>query len=97
MYAISAFLLGTLFIGFIGIEAVAQINMPLGLNLQAGDTRGAGTAVFHNGIKMFQDPLWQSIYGRRCWIADQGIGNVDAGTYLSQDHELVWPKSRVSV
>jgi arsenite transporter len=60
MYAISSFFLGTLFIGFIGTEAVDLIKMPLGLNLQVGDTQGVGTVVLHNGIKMLQVPLWRS-------------------------------------
>ncbi len=60
MYAISAFFLGTLFIGFIGTEAVDLVKMPLGLNLQVGDTHGVGTVVLHDGIKMLQVPLWRS-------------------------------------
>ncbi|MBN2714405.1 MAG: ACR3 family arsenite efflux transporter [Deltaproteobacteria bacterium] len=60
MYAISAFFLGTLFINFIGMEAVDLVKMPLGLDLNVGQTYGEGTVVLHNGIKMLQVPLWRS-------------------------------------
>jgi arsenite transporter len=60
MYAISAFFLGTLFINFIGMEAVDLVKMPLGLDLNVGQTYGEGTVVLHDGIKMLQVPLWRS-------------------------------------
>ncbi|MDJ0766518.1 MAG: ACR3 family arsenite efflux transporter [Myxococcota bacterium] len=60
MYAISVFFLGTLFIGAIGTEAVDLVKMPLGLDLNIGDTHGVGTVVLHNGVKMLQVPLWRS-------------------------------------
>jgi len=60
MYAISAFFLGTLFLGFIGADAVDLVKMPLGLDLNVGDTHGVGTVVLHNGVKMLQVPLWRS-------------------------------------
>lgn len=60
MYAISVFFLGTLFIGFIGTEAVDLVKMPLGVDLDAGQAYGIGTVVMHNGVKMLQVPLWRS-------------------------------------
>jgi len=60
MYAISVFFLGTLFLGFIGADAVDLVKMPLGLDLNVGDTHGVGTVVLHNGVKMLQVPLWRS-------------------------------------
>lgn len=60
MYAIAVFCLGTLFIGFIGAEAVDQVKMPLGLDLPLGATYGSGTVVLVHGVKMLQVPLWRS-------------------------------------
>jgi len=60
MYAIASFFLGTLFLGFIGPEAVDLVKMPLGLNLPVGAAHGAGTVVMHEGVKMLQVPLWRS-------------------------------------
>jgi len=60
MYAISVFFLGTLFLGLIGADAVDLVKMPLGLDLNVGDTHGVGTVVLHNGVKMLQVPLWRS-------------------------------------
>ena len=60
MYAIAIFFLGTLFLGFIGKEAVDYVKMPLGLDLPLGATRGAGMVVLHDGVKMLQVPLWRS-------------------------------------
>lgn len=60
MYAISIFFLGTLFLGFIGPDAMDLVKMPLGLDLQTGATYGAGTVVVQNGVKMLQVPLWRS-------------------------------------
>jgi arsenite transporter len=61
MYAISVFFLGTLFLGFIGPDAVDHVKMPLGLtSLDVGDTHGAGTVVMHDGGKMLEVPLWRS-------------------------------------
>ena len=60
MYAISIFFLGTLFYGFIGPEAMDYVKMPLGLNLPVGATRGAGTVVMVESIKMLEVPLWRS-------------------------------------
>ncbi len=60
MYAIAAFFLGFLFKGFIGTEAMDLVKMPFGLDLDVGATRGAGTVVLQDGIKMLQIPLWRS-------------------------------------
>ena len=60
MYAICVFFLGTLFLAFIGAEAVDHVKMPLGLDLQEGDVYGAGRVVLVNEIKMLEVPLWRS-------------------------------------
>ncbi len=60
MYAISVFFLGTAFLTLIGPEAVDYVKLPLGLDLPVGSTRGAGTVVLVNGVKMLQVPLWRS-------------------------------------
>ena len=60
MYAISIFFLGTLFLAFIGPDAIDHVKMPLGLDHPVGGTYGAGTVVLVNGIKMLQVPLWRS-------------------------------------
>jgi ACR3 family arsenite transporter len=60
MYAIAAFFLGTLFLGFIGPDATDHVKMPLGLDLPVGATYGAGSVVLADGIKMLQVPLWRS-------------------------------------
>ena len=60
MYAIASFFLGTLFLGFIGPDAVDLVKMPLGKEFIVGDTYGAGTVVLVDGIKMLEVPLWRS-------------------------------------
>jgi ACR3 family arsenite transporter len=60
MYAISAFFLGTLFITFIGADAVDYVKMPLGLDLPVGATHGDGTVVLQDGVKVLEVPLWRS-------------------------------------
>ena len=60
MYAISSFFLGTLFIGFIGTDAVDLVKMPLGEDLAVGDIYGAGKVVLVDGVKMLEVPLWRS-------------------------------------
>ena len=60
MYAISIFFLGTLFLGFIGPDAVDHLKMPLGVSLDVGTTYGAGKVVLVDGVKMLQVPLWRS-------------------------------------
>ncbi len=60
MYAIASFFLGTLFLGFIGPDAVDYVKAPLGSNLEVGATYGAGEVVLVDGVKMLQVPLWRS-------------------------------------
>ncbi|WP_146594505.1 ACR3 family arsenite efflux transporter [Novipirellula galeiformis] len=60
MYAIASFFLGTLFLGFIGPDAVDYVKAPLGSNLEVGSTYGAGEVVLVDGVKMLQVPLWRS-------------------------------------
>jgi ACR3 family arsenite transporter len=60
MYAISLLFLGGFFLTFIGPDAVDLVKMPVGLDLQVGETYGAGTVVLQDGIKMLQVPLWRS-------------------------------------
>ncbi len=60
MYAIAVFFLGTLFLGFIGPEAVDYVKASLGVDLAVGQTYGAGEVVIHNGQKMLAVPLWRS-------------------------------------
>jgi arsenite transporter len=60
MYAIAAFCLGSLFLGFIGPDAVDHVKMPLGLNLPVGATYGSGSVILIDGVKMLEVPLWRS-------------------------------------
>jgi ACR3 family arsenite transporter len=60
MYAISLFLLGSLFLPFIGADAIDHVNMPLGLDLPIGAVYGSGSVVLVDGVKMLQVPLWRS-------------------------------------
>jgi len=60
MYAIAVFFLGTLFLGFIGPEAVDHVKMPFGLDLSVGETYGEGTVVMIDGVKSLEVPLWRS-------------------------------------
>ncbi|OPY39103.1 MAG: Sodium Bile acid symporter family protein [Methanoregula sp. PtaU1.Bin051] len=60
MYAISLFFLGTLFLAFIGPDAVDLVKMPFGLDLPVGATYGVGTVVMEGGVKMLEVPLWRS-------------------------------------
>lgn len=60
MYAIASFFLGTLFLTFIGPDAVDYLKMPLGERLAVGSEYGAGRVVLVDGIKMLEVPLWRS-------------------------------------
>ncbi|MDQ7783552.1 MAG: ACR3 family arsenite efflux transporter [Desulfomonilaceae bacterium] len=60
MYAISVFCLGTLFLTFIGPDAVDYVKMPLGLDLPVGGSHGEGKVVLVDGVKMLEVPLWRS-------------------------------------
>lgn len=60
MYAISLFFLGTVFLGAIGPDQVDHVKLPLGANLDVGDTYGSGQVVMHEGLKVLEVPLWRS-------------------------------------
>ena len=60
MYGIAVFFLGTLFLGFIGPDAVDYVKMPFGLDLEVGQTYGAGQVVIQEGQKVLEVPLWRS-------------------------------------
>ncbi len=60
MYGISLFFLGTAFYTLIGPEAMDYVKMPLGLDLQVGDTHGVGKVVMVDGAKVLEVPLWRS-------------------------------------
>ncbi|MHC4607093.1 MAG: ACR3 family arsenite efflux transporter [Planctomycetota bacterium] len=60
MYAISVLFLGTLFLGFIGPDAVDHVKAPLGLDLPVGAEHGDGTVVMKDGVKVLEVPLWRS-------------------------------------
>ena len=56
MYAISVFFLGTLFLTFIGPDAVDYVKMPLGLKLEVGAQHGDGTVVMYDTINQKEVP-----------------------------------------
>ena len=60
MVAISAFFLGTVFLGAIGPDAVDHVKMPLGLDLDVGARHGVGEVVMVEGVRMLRVPLWRS-------------------------------------
>ena len=60
MYAIASFFLGTVFLSFIGPDAVDYVKAPLGSNLELGASYGAGEVVVVEGVKMLRVPLWRS-------------------------------------
>jgi ACR3 family arsenite transporter len=60
MYAIASFFLGTVFLGWIGPEAIDHVKLPLGLHLPEGAAYGAGTVVRVDGVPMLAVPLWRS-------------------------------------
>jgi arsenite transporter len=60
MYLIASFFLGTLFLRFIGPEAVDLVKLPFGLDLTVGEVYGAGKVVLAGGVKMLEVPLWRS-------------------------------------
>ena len=60
MYAIASFFLGTLFLTFIGPDAVDYVKMPLGESLAVGSEYGSGRVVLVDGFKMLEVPLWRS-------------------------------------
>ena len=60
MYAIASFFLGSLFLGFIGPDAVDYVKLPLRQELAVGETYGAGTVVLVDGVRLLEVPLWRS-------------------------------------
>ena len=60
MYAIALLFLGVLFRSLIGAEAIDQVKMPFGLDLDVGTAYGAGRVVLVDGVKMLAVPLWRS-------------------------------------
>ena len=60
MYAIAYVFLGFIFRSLIGTDATDLVKIPFGLDLAVGATHGAGTVVWHEGVKMLQVPLWRS-------------------------------------
>jgi len=60
MYAIAAWLLGTLLLPLIGVDAVDYVKLPMGATLEVGSHYGAGVVVLHDGVKMLEVPLWRS-------------------------------------
>ncbi|QDT19900.1 ACR3 family arsenite efflux transporter [Gimesia chilikensis] len=60
MYAIASYFLGTLFLTFIGPEAVDYVKMPFGADLAVGAEYGSGKVVLVDGVKMLEVPLWRS-------------------------------------
>jgi ACR3 family arsenite transporter len=60
MYFIASFFLGTIFLEFIGPDAIDYVKAPLGSELAVGAEYGAGKVVMMDGIKMLQVPLWRS-------------------------------------
>jgi len=60
MYGIAVLFLGTLFLGFIGPDAVDHVKMPFGLDLEVGESYGAGQVVVEAGHKVLEVPLWRS-------------------------------------
>ena len=68
MYAIAVFFLGTVFLGFIGPDAVDHVKPPLGLDLPLGAEYGAGEVVLVDGVKMLEVPSGEAIWrGASCW------------------------------
>lgn len=56
-YVIAAFFLGTLFLGFIGPDAVDHVKLPLGVELNVGNQYGAGDVILSNPLMI----LWIAI------------------------------------
>ena len=60
MLGISSLFLGTIFLQFIGPEAMDLVKLPFGLDLPEGAQYGAGTVVLSDGVKLLEIPLWRS-------------------------------------
>ncbi len=60
MLGLSSLFLGTVFLQFIGPDAMDLVKLPFGLDLPEGATYGAGTVVVQAGVKLLEIPLWRS-------------------------------------
>jgi len=75
MYAIALVFLGTLFVGFVGVDAKDYVKMPFGLDLPENAEYGAGRVIWYdmdngrvvaspegggNVVKRLEVPLWRS-------------------------------------
>ena len=60
MYAIALFFLGSLFLQFIGPDAMDLVKLPFGVDLDVGQRYGDGTVVLVDGVRLLQVPLWRS-------------------------------------
>ena len=60
MLGITSFFLGTLFLGFIGPDAMDLVKLPFGLDLAEGARYGDGEVVVRDGVKMLEVPLGRS-------------------------------------
>lgn len=60
MYFIASWFLGSLLLPLIGADAVDYVKLPLGSNLDVGQTYGAGVVVVQDGVKLLEVPMWRS-------------------------------------
>ncbi len=60
MYAIAYVFLGIFFRKFIGTDAIDNVKIPFGLDLDVGTIYGVGKVIELDGIKVLQVPLWRS-------------------------------------
>ena len=60
MLAIASFFLGSVFLQFIGPDAMDLVKLPFGLDLAEGVQYGAGRVVVEDGVKLLEVPLWRS-------------------------------------
>ena len=60
MFLFASFFLGTVFLPFIGPDAVDYVKVPMGMNMEVGTEYGAGVVVLKEGVKVLQIPLWRS-------------------------------------
>ncbi|MDD4288687.1 MAG: ACR3 family arsenite efflux transporter [Atribacterota bacterium] len=60
MYLIAYFFLGIVFKNLIGVDTIDLVKLQPGVDWAVGSVHGAGTVVFHEGVKMLEIPLWRS-------------------------------------
>ena len=61
MFAIALLFFGVIFKGYIGEDAKDIVRVPLGVEVEVGDSFGAGTVIEDaNGVKVLELPLWRS-------------------------------------